>query len=84
MCQLVAAHAAPLVWSAYSTVKALRTVTHNDFDFSMLTRLYEPPTELSAGQCAKAHTSGPLDQTVTKALRSLAGLQVEQSAYQRE
>ena len=53
-------------------------------DFGMLTRLYEPPTELSAGQCAKAHTSGPLDQTVTKALRSLAGLQVEQSAYQRE
>ena len=53
-------------------------------DFGMLTRLYEPPTEFSAGQCAKVHTSGPLDQTVTKALRSLAGLQVERSAYQRE
>jgi hypothetical protein len=53
-------------------------------DFDMLTRLYEPPTELSARQCAKVNSSGPLDQTVTKALRSLAGLQVEQSASRRE
>jgi predicted kinase len=53
-------------------------------DFDMLTRLYEPPTELSARQCAKVTSSGPLDQTVTKALRSLAGLQVEQSASRRE
>jgi uncharacterized protein len=46
-------------------------------DFGMLTRLYESLNELSAGQCAKVHTSGSLDQTVTKALRSLARIQVE-------
>ena len=46
-------------------------------DFDMLTRLYEPPVELPAGQCGKVRTSGPLDQTVTKALQSLARIQVE-------
>jgi aminoglycoside phosphotransferase family enzyme/predicted kinase len=53
-------------------------------DFAMLTRLYEPPAELPAGLCAKVHTSGPLDQTVTKALRSLAHLQVETVCHRRE
>ena len=46
-------------------------------DFDMLTRLYEPPLELPAGQCGKVRISGPLDQTVTKALQSLARIQVE-------
>ncbi len=46
-------------------------------DFDMLTHLYEPPVELPAGQCAKLRTSGPLDKIVTKALQSLARLQVE-------
>lgn len=46
-------------------------------DFAMLTRLYEPPVELPAGQRAKVRTSGPLDQTVTKALQHLARLQAE-------
>ena len=46
-------------------------------DFDMLTRLYEPPLELPAGHCVKVRTSGPLDQTVTKALQSLARIHVE-------
>jgi hypothetical protein len=46
-------------------------------DFAMLTRLYEPPAELSARQCVKVHSSGPLEQTVTNALQSLARRQVE-------
>ena len=46
-------------------------------DFAMLTRLYEPPVELPAGQRAKVRTFGPLDQTVTKALQNLARIQVE-------
>ena len=46
-------------------------------DFDMLTRLYKPPLELPAGQYVKVRTSGPLDQTVTKALQSLARIQVE-------
>ena len=46
-------------------------------DFDILTRLYEAPVELAAGQCVKVRTSGPLDQTVTKALQNLAHLQVE-------
>ena len=46
-------------------------------DFDMLTRLYEPSLELPAGQCVKVRTSGPLDQTVTKALQSLGRIQVE-------
>ena len=46
-------------------------------DFEALTRLYESPSEVPAGQCVKVNTSGPLDQTVTNALQSLARLQVE-------
>jgi predicted kinase len=46
-------------------------------DFGLLTRLYEPPVELPAVQRVKVRTSGPLDQTVAKALQSLARLQVE-------
>jgi hypothetical protein len=46
-------------------------------DFAMLTRLYEPPVELPVAQCVKVCTSGPHDQTVTRALQSLARLQVE-------
>ena len=45
-------------------------------DFDTLTRLYQPPIELPASQCVKAHTSGPLDQRVTRALQNLARLQV--------
>jgi len=45
-------------------------------DFDMLTRLYEPPIELAAGRCVKVRTTGPLDQTVTQALQSLARLKV--------
>jgi len=45
-------------------------------DFDSLTHLYEPPIELSAGQRVKVRTSGPLDQTVTRALQGLARLQV--------
>lgn len=48
-------------------------------DFTKLTRLYEPPVEMPAAQCLKVRTSGPLDQTVTKALQSLARLQMESS-----
>jgi aminoglycoside phosphotransferase family enzyme/predicted kinase len=48
-------------------------------DFATLTRLYEPPDELPAGQCVKVPTSGPLDRTLTKALQSLARLQIETS-----
>jgi predicted kinase len=46
-------------------------------DFALLTRLYEPPAELAAGQCAKVRTHGSLDQTVTRALQSLARIQVD-------
>jgi predicted kinase len=46
-------------------------------DFEVLTHLYEPPDELPAGRCVKVRTSGPLDRTLTKALQSLARLQVE-------
>jgi hypothetical protein len=46
-------------------------------DFTMLTGLYEPPVELPAGQCAKVGAAGPVHQTVTKALRNLARIQVE-------
>ncbi len=45
-------------------------------DFAALTRLYEPPVELPPGRLAKIGTSDALDQTVTKALQSLARLQV--------
>jgi predicted kinase len=46
-------------------------------DFAMLTALYQPPDELSAGRCVKVRTSGSLDWTVTSALRNLARRQVE-------
>ena len=53
-------------------------------DFAMLIRLYEPPVELAAAQCVKVHTAGPLDQTVTKALQRLAGLEVSADAHRPE
>jgi aminoglycoside phosphotransferase family enzyme/predicted kinase len=46
-------------------------------DFASLTRLYEPPDELAAGQWVKVRTSGPLDRTVTSALQSLARIRVD-------
>ena len=46
-------------------------------DFDTLTRLYQPPTELPAALRVTVHTSGPFGQTVTKALQSLARLQVD-------
>jgi aminoglycoside phosphotransferase family enzyme/predicted kinase len=46
-------------------------------DFAMLTRLYEPPIELPAAQCVRVRTNGLPDQTLTKALRALARIQVE-------
>jgi aminoglycoside phosphotransferase family enzyme/predicted kinase len=46
-------------------------------DFVMLTRLYESPAELSRDRLVKVRTSGPLAQTVTKALHRLVGLQVK-------
>jgi uncharacterized protein len=46
-------------------------------DFAMLTDLYQKPTEFPPRQWAKVRTNGPLDQTVTKALKQLAGLQVQ-------
>jgi aminoglycoside phosphotransferase family enzyme/predicted kinase len=48
-------------------------------DFDMLTRLYNPPIEIPAGQRARIRTTGPHDAIVTKALQSLARLQVETS-----
>ena len=52
-------------------------------DFAMLTRLYEPPVELPARQRVKVRTAGPLVNTLTKALQSLARLQVESSCPSR-
>jgi aminoglycoside phosphotransferase family enzyme/predicted kinase len=46
-------------------------------DYETLTRLYETPVEVPSGQFAKVSTSGSIDQSVTKALQSLARLQVE-------
>jgi len=46
-------------------------------DFVKLTRRYESPAELSRDRLIKIRTSGPLAQTVTKALQSLVGLQVK-------
>jgi predicted kinase len=46
-------------------------------DFDMLNRLYEPPVEMPAAQCAKVRTSSPLEQTVSKALQRLARLQLD-------
>jgi hypothetical protein len=48
-------------------------------DFARLTRLYEPPVELAAAQCAKVRTADPVDQTVTNAIHRPAGLKVESS-----
>jgi hypothetical protein len=48
-------------------------------DFDMLTNLYEPPRELPAARCLKIRTAGSLEMTVTKALQSLARIQVEAS-----
>lgn len=45
-------------------------------DFEMLTRRYETPVELSASQAVKIHTVGTIEKTVTKALQSLARLQI--------
>ena len=46
-------------------------------DFPVLTRLYETPVELPAGQWAKVRTTGALQQTVSNALQKLARLQVK-------
>jgi aminoglycoside phosphotransferase family enzyme/predicted kinase len=46
-------------------------------DFAMLTRLYEPPLELPSAKYVKVRTAGPLDPVVTKALQSLARIQME-------
>ena len=46
-------------------------------DFTKLTRLYEPPVELSAAQCLKVRTSGLLDHAVIRSLQGLARIQVE-------
>jgi aminoglycoside phosphotransferase family enzyme/predicted kinase len=52
-------------------------------DFAKLTGLYEAPVEVSSQQGVKVRTNGPLDLVVTKALKSLARLQVELPAPQR-
>jgi aminoglycoside phosphotransferase family enzyme/predicted kinase len=48
-------------------------------DFAALTRCYEPPVELPADRLVRVHTAGSLTRTVTKALQSLARVQVELS-----
>ena len=48
-------------------------------DFDALTHLFSSPAELPAARCVKVRTSGPLDQTVTRTLQSLARRQVEAS-----
>ena len=40
-------------------------------DFEMLTRLYEPPTELAGSQLFTARTTSPLEETLTFALKAL-------------
>jgi aminoglycoside phosphotransferase family enzyme/predicted kinase len=40
-------------------------------DFNMLTKIYEPPLELSADRCRTVTTMPPLEETVTKALQAL-------------
>ena len=52
-------------------------------DFAPLTRRYEPPVELSAARRARVRTTGPLAQTVTKALQSLARIQVMTTQSER-
>jgi aminoglycoside phosphotransferase family enzyme/predicted kinase len=46
-------------------------------DFAMLTRLYEPATELANNQRIVIHTSAPLNKTVTGALKAMAKANVE-------
>ena len=46
-------------------------------DFDMLTKLYEPPVELSAARCLSVQTAAPLDGTVTNALKALSQIQME-------
>ncbi len=40
-------------------------------DFDMLTRLYEPPTELTGSQSLTVRTTSPLEETLTFALKAL-------------
>jgi aminoglycoside phosphotransferase family enzyme/predicted kinase len=49
-------------------------------DFAALTGHYEPPREMPASKCLKVRTSGPVDQTVMKALQGLASIEVESAA----
>ena len=44
-------------------------------DFEMVTRLYEPPIELTRDCYLQIQTSTPLNQTVTKALKTLIQIQ---------
>ena len=53
-------------------------------DFDKLTRLYEPPVELPASRLVTVRTSGSLDQAVTKALQSLARIQVDSTDELRQ
>ena len=46
-------------------------------DFATLTRLYEPPDELPPMRRGRVSTSGPIDASLTRALRGLARLQLE-------
>ncbi len=46
-------------------------------DFEMLTRLYEPPTELAGSQLFTARTTSPLEETLTFALKALVKTQLE-------
>ncbi|HSH17049.1 MAG TPA: AAA family ATPase, partial [Verrucomicrobiae bacterium] len=77
--RVLEAHASDATVKRRLRVRATRTDEVSDArleDFAALTRLYEPPGELPADRLAKVHTSGPLAQTVTKALQNLARLQV--------
>jgi uncharacterized protein len=49
-------------------------------DFTKLTALYQPPTELPASKCVKVRASGSPEQTVSKALQRLAAIEVESAA----
>ena len=46
-------------------------------DFDQLNQLYKPPEELSATQRITVRTDGPLNRTVTKAIQTLARIQVD-------
>jgi aminoglycoside phosphotransferase family enzyme/predicted kinase len=48
-------------------------------DFATLTRLYQPPRELSPARCVRVRTTG--DRSVTSALHRLAHLQVASYAH---